>query len=66
MTTLTNFEIAAKLLVDSWTAPDGGLLEQEHDTEISYVGGHRGAFLQGTFDAETLIEIAMHMRSTQE
>lgn len=66
MKPLTGSQITAKMLLDGCTYPNGDLLHKDDDREIVYDNGSKTVLLSGYFEAETLIEIAMHMRSTQK
>ena len=58
--------ITAKENVNAWTTPTGDLTHGSGDDEIIYDAGSNTVFISGFFDADTLIEIAMHMKSTQK
>lgn len=57
--------ITAKETVNGWTATNGDLFEVSTDEQVIYDTGSNTIFLHGFFDAETLVEIAAHMKSTQ-
>lgn len=60
--------IPAKEKVSGWTTPTGALSTRgnEDPTEVYYDRGEEVVMLRGRFDADTLTEIAAHMRSTQK
>lgn len=57
---------AAKANVDDWTTPNGGLVYENSDERVLYDAGTSDAYLCGSFEWDTLMEIAMHMRSQQK
>lgn len=65
---LTCAQQEAKVLLDEWTYTNGNLLHGSapDNDEVVYDESSLTIYLHGMFTAETLIELAMHMKSTQE
>lgn len=62
MAPFTDDQIMAKRRIDAWTTAHGGL-EWGPAPAVSFLSGQSLIILEGAFDADTLIEIAMHMKS---
>ena len=62
---LTDHQIDAKKMVDTWTTPENDLMIQDDEVEAVYDHGSHTAMLNGFFDADLLIEIAHHMKMTR-
>lgn len=61
-----SYSVSANETVNGWTGPNGDLVSKDDEgNEVVYDCGSDEVLLNGYFDADTLLAIAMHLRSQQ-